>query len=109
MQSAVTAGVTSDRFWKLTPAEITLEIDAWRQNQLWENYKIGLLCCVIAEPHRNEKLKPKPFQPSDFLQIGDELKEIVKPKKQTWQEQLDIIKRLNTALGGGSILVEEVK
>lgn len=100
MRSATTAGVTVERFWQLTPTEICIEIEAWDKRQEIQDYRVGLLCASILEPHRNVELHPKPFTPQEFMpkKLSNAQKE------QTPEEQLEIIKMLNAALGGELVI-----
>lgn len=93
------AGVTVERFWQLTPAELCLEIEAWDQRQQMEDYRVGLLCAVIAEPNRDSKKHKQPFNPGDFMPTRTK-KAITAPPKQDWRQQLSIVEKLNHILGG---------
>jgi len=93
------AGVTVERFWQLTPAELCIEIESSVKRQEMEDYRIGLLCAVIAEPNRDARKHKKPFTPQDFMPTRGQADEKT-PLKQDWQEQLSIIERLNKAFGG---------
>lgn len=90
------AGVDAVKFWQLTPAELCLEIEARDKLQEIQDYRIGLICAVIAEPHRDAKQRKQPFTPQDFMPGS---KKSGSPK-QDWREQLSIVERLNKALGG---------
>lgn len=94
MRSACIAGVTVERFWQLTPAEVLIEIEAWEKRKELDDFRVGLLCAVISEPHRDPKKRKDPFTPQDFMPTKQE------GKKQTVNEQLEIIKVLNAAMGG---------
>ena len=93
------AGVTAERFWQLTPAELCIEIEAWDQRQEMEDYHVGLICAVIAEPNRDAKKRKQPFTPRDFMPTRDK-EEIKTPPRQDWHEQLSIVERLNKVFGG---------
>ena len=93
--------MTVERFWQLTPAELSIELEAWEIRQERNDYRIGLLCATILEPHRDRDKKKEPFSPTDFMP-NKKLKE--QPKQQTSEEQLEIIKVLNTALGGEFVI-----
>lgn len=93
------AGVTVERFWQLTPAELCIEIEAWNQRQQIEDYRVGLLCAVIAEPNRDSKKHKQPFTPQDFMPVQGN-GESKTTHKQDWQEQLSIVEKLNQILDG---------
>ncbi|MGE5390908.1 MAG: hypothetical protein ACM3PE_07575 [Deltaproteobacteria bacterium] len=99
MRSAALAGVTVERFWQLTPAELCIEIASWDKRQEMEDYRIGLICAVMAEPHRDAKKHKHPFTPQDFMPLRDK-EDAGLTQKQDWQQQLDIVEKLNKAFGG---------
>jgi len=99
LRSAVLAGVTAERFWQLTPAELSIEIASWDKRQEMEDYRVGLICAVMAEPYRDAKKHKQPFTPQDFMPLRDQ-EEAMMPQKQDWQQQLDIVEKLNQAFGG---------
>lgn len=105
MRSAVIAGVSPERFWRLTLAEISLEVEAWIHNQEIMNYRFGMLCVVMAEPYRNEKEKPTPYLPQDFFSVG-RLAVEEKVPRQSWQDQLRIVEQLNSVMGGEDLRLE---
>ena len=88
------------RFWQLTPAELCLEIEAWDQREQLTDYRVGLLCAVIAEPNRDVKKRSQPFTPQDFMPVKNNDRAPRQLPKQDWQQQLSIVERLNTAFGG---------
>jgi len=96
------AGVDAIRFWQLTPAELSVEIEAWNKQQELEDFRVGLICAVIAEPYRDAKKQKQPFTPQDFMPTRGG-KEAERPQRQDWREQLSIIERLNKAFGGDDL------
>lgn len=57
-----------------------------------------MITSVIAEVNRDRKKRHKPFAPGDFMPKKR------KPRRvQTWQEQMEIVKLWNKALGGEEI------
>jgi len=58
-------GITTERFWRLTPAEIGIEIEAWDKQEEMLDYRAALICATIANaiPTRRKKT----FTPGDFM------------------------------------------
>lgn len=94
------AGISTERFWRLTPAELFIEIEGWNKRQDITDYRLGLLCAVIAEPYRDKEKHPDPFKPQDFMPKRGK----VQPEVQTPEQQLAIVKILNAALGGDFVI-----
>lgn len=101
MRSATNAGVTVERFWQLTPAEILIEIDAWKKREEILDYRTGLLCAVICEKDRDESKRQEAFTPADFMPKRGQSEQ---KKQQTADEQLQIIQVLNAAFGGEVVI-----
>lgn len=93
------AGVTVERFWQLTPAELCIEIESWDKRQELEDYRVGLICAVIAEPNRDSSKHKQPFTPQDFMPVRNQEEE-QSPTKQNWRQQLAIVEKLNMVFGG---------
>jgi len=90
----------------LTPGQFDLlakrHIEAEKVKMSLEEVKIkrsdqqaALICCVLANINRDKKKKSKPFVVDDFMP-----KVAGKKKKQTPQQQFEIVKMLNAAFGG---------
>ena len=54
------------------------------------DYRAALICSVIANCHSNKKYKIEDFMPVEKSQA----------KEQTWEQQFEMVKMLNAALGG---------
>jgi len=82
-----------DEFWGLTLKEFNALIERDRIKHEWQNYRVALLCSIVANTARDPKKKRKPFLPDDFM-----------PKKerpiQTAKQVLATVKMLNAAFGG---------
>lgn len=74
------AGITTERFWRLTPAEIGIEIEAREKHEEMLDFRAGLICAVIANcvPGRKE-----PLTPQDFIV---QRKPNQSEKKRHWQD-----------------------
>ena len=57
------------------------------------DYRVALICSVIAEVNRNRKKRNKPYTPGDFMPKK-------RRKKLTDSEMTDQIRAINIALGG---------
>lgn len=63
--------------------------------------RAGTIAAVIANTHRDPKKQPKPFMGEDFF---PELKVPEEPrKKQTWEEQLLIMKAWSHLMDGNPL------
>lgn len=90
-ESAVYCGVRPDEFWKSTPFEIEAIIKMFNKRTQIEQQNDMVCAYLTAYWHRVKKM------PS----LNEVLKDTtVKSKKQTAEDMLEEIKRINTALGG---------
>ena len=64
--------------------------------QEWANWRVAMICCIIANAHRDRKKKPSPFKPSDFMPA----KKAEKGRQMTDEEMLEVMKRTTIMLGG---------
>ena len=80
----------------MTAYEISVEVEAWNKRHDWNNYLIGTLCAVTAEPHRDKKKRPQAFGPYDFVPRP----KAEGKKEQTWQDMLMVCEVLTAVLGG---------
>lgn len=71
----------------------------YKEEQDWLNYRVGLICAVIANAHRDPK-KHKPFGPKDFMPKQEREKET--KRILTADQMTERIKMINVALGGKS-------
>lgn len=60
-----------------------------------KNYRVALLCSVVANSTRDSKRKPNPYKPEDFLPDKD-----MRGHVQTGQQILSTVVMLNAAFGG---------
>jgi len=56
----------------------------------------GIVASMIANVYRDRKKQRKPFAPADFLPVFERKRK----RRQTWQQQLQIVEMLNQAFGG---------
>lgn len=93
------AGIQADRFWRMTPAEVDLEVVAYLKEQERQDYRAALICSVLAEINRDPEKKSTPFSPWDFMPKPAEEEE--KPiKRQSWEEILAAIEDMNADFRG---------
>lgn len=96
-------------FWKLLPKEfyalskeyerkVQEDVDLIMAQQEWANWRAAMICCIIANAHRDRKKKPTPFKPSDFM--PQKPQKLEKGKKMTDEEMLEVLKRTTIMLGG---------
>lgn len=98
MASRVDLGWVSEEFLDSTPRMFRVAHDRYEANQAHEDFRAGIIASVVANVNRADKSKP--LTPADFF---PSLKAYTEIPKQTWQQQLDIVKMLNAAFGGRKI------
>jgi flagellar basal body rod protein FlgC len=59
------------------------------------DWRMGMICSMIANANRNHKKKPTPFQPQDFMPKKEQPK-----KAMTDKEMLNELKRVTILMGG---------
>lgn len=93
----VDLGLSEDEFWGLTPLEFDTLLKRNNLKLEREDFRAGIIASTIANANRDPKKKPDPWTAADFMPTRNG-----KPrqKRQTWQEQLEIVKALNAAFGG---------
>jgi hypothetical protein len=77
--------------WRLTLKQYYFLVQAHEQQQKREQYRFALVCSVIANGNRS---KGRPFKPDDFMPREPK-------KKQSWQEQLQVIQQFVALYEGG--------
>jgi hypothetical protein len=88
--NAVTAfGLAPRDAWRLTLREYHYLSKSHEAGAKREHYRFALVCSVIANAHRS---KGKPFKPDDFMPRE-------RRKKQTWQEQLQVLQQFVASYG----------
>ncbi|MBN8959330.1 MAG: phage tail assembly chaperone, partial [Rhizobiales bacterium] len=88
----VSLGFDPDQFWRKTPREIRLILDARSAASEREHNERAWLAWHIAALSR-AKVMPK----------IDKLMAKPKPTLQTWEQQLAIVRQLNAAFGGSVV------
>ena len=73
--------------------ELNALIGRQEMNHDWLNYRVALICAVLANTVRDPKKKIRPFVPDDFMPKRE-------LKRQTAEQIFATIQLLNTALGG---------
>lgn len=66
-------------------------MQAYEQQQKREHYRFAMICSIIANVNRS---KGKTFKPDDFMPREPK-------KRQTWQEQLQVIQQFVALYEGG--------
>jgi len=89
-------------FWRLLPKEFSAmaeeyskTIDELMMLEELADWRMGMICAIIANANRNPKKKSTPFQPTDFMPKKPQPK-----KEMTAQEMLEVLKTTTTMLGG---------
>jgi len=99
-------GISVKEFWRLLPKEfyalcleyeksVKEKVDLLLAEQEWANWRTAMICCIIANAHRDRKKKTTPFKPSDFMP-----KKLESGKEMTDEEMLEVLKRTTVMLGG---------
>lgn len=63
------------------------------------DFRVGLVCALIANVNRNPKKQPKAFKPQDFMPKRGRKRK----KKQEPEEMIAQLKIMNAAFGGEEI------
>jgi len=87
--AVIAFGLTPADAWRLTLKEYHFLSLSHQEQQKQEHYRFALVCSVIANANRSKGL---PFKPSDFMPRE-------KKKKQSWQEQLQVLQQFVAAYG----------
>lgn len=101
-------GLSVEEFWKLLPREfyalskeyerkVQEDIDLILAEQEWANWRMAMICCIIANANRDRRKKPSPFKPSDFM---PEKRQEEKGKEMTDNEMLEVLKNTTILMGG---------
>ncbi len=77
----------ADEYGKTVDEMMTLEELA--------DWRMGMICAIIANANRNHRKKPTPFQPQDFMPKKQQEK-----KTMTNKEMLEELKRATILMGG---------
>lgn len=91
--------MSEQEFWRSTPVMFFKRLERFRNQLKKDDYRVGLVCSVLANIHRDRKKRPKPFLPADF--VPGEKKSDGKATK--WQDQLRLVQHLNMLFGGSDI------
>jgi len=87
------------------------DLEPW--GTLADDERIGELCCVIGERHRNKEQFPYPFQPSDFFErLKPRLTEEQQQQLEAYREECEAATeaerhRFNLAMAECRKLIEE--
>ncbi len=88
MKIAARIGITISEFWRITPYELFIYMQAFEEKEKEHSKEILIQAYYIEAFARMKKL-PK-------------LKDLLKEKKeQTDEEMLEVVKKLNAMMGGG--------
>jgi hypothetical protein len=60
------------------------------------DYRMAVLASLLANANRDEKKKPEPYTPKDFMPQAQR----EEPPAQTMEQQLTIVQMLHEAFGG---------
>jgi hypothetical protein len=82
----------------LTFAQLDSLTRRYGEEKEWADFRVGLICSVIANVNRDPKKKSKAYQPQDFMPRGKKY-----PKKQTPEEFLTNLRLMNAAYGGREV------
>lgn len=73
----------ADEFRGLTPADLDRLIEAWEARERREDYRAGVVACLIANSNRDRKETPRPFRVSDFFP------RLAEPRPEPTDEELE--------------------
>lgn len=96
-------GLSEDELWGLTLREYCLLVDRWIAAEERADLRTAQIASLIANIYRDEKKKPAPYTPKDFMPDYAAKTEGPKPQ-QTWQRMKAIVKQNNRDLGGREVV-----
>ena len=59
--------MTAAEFWFATLRDVNGRAEVWRSIQKRQDFRAGVVCSTLANIHRDEQRRPKPFTPEDFM------------------------------------------
>jgi hypothetical protein len=77
----------------MAPREVAELREAWVERERRADYRAGVIACLLANAHRDDKAKPTPFHVADFFPSLEDLR----PEPPS-DEELE--RKLVEALGG---------
>jgi len=90
--------LSEEEFWELTPAQYDIlakrHFKTLRTTNEQSDFRAAQICCILANINRDPKKKPTPYKVQDFM---PKYKSV---KKQTPEQQFELVKVLNAAFGG---------
>ncbi len=90
-----------NEFWNMLPKQFSVIAQQYNQHEQLEmdiaNWRMAMICCIIANANRDRRKKPSPFKPSDFM---PEKRQEEKGKKMTDNEMLEVLKNTTVLMGG---------
>lgn len=63
----VNVGLSRGEVLGLTPGETIEHIEAWRRRERIEDRRVGRICAIVANCHRDAKKMPLPFHEGHFV------------------------------------------
>jgi hypothetical protein len=60
-------GLSSEQFWDLTPPQFAALSDRHDDRNQRDEFYSANVASIIANCHRDEKSRPKPYTPKDFM------------------------------------------
>ena len=88
--------LTEEEFWRLTPRQFFALQDRWLNEVEIRDYHAALVATILANIHRPKTKKP--FKITDLM--PDRRGRKAAEPKQTWQQQLALVKQLHLLFGG---------
>ena len=61
-------GMTAAEFWLATLRDVNGRSEVWRSIQRRQDFRAGVVCSTLANIHRDENRRPKPYTPEDSCQ-----------------------------------------
>ena len=90
--------LTEEEFWGLTLREFGLLIERYNAEVERQDFRVGLLCSVLANIYRDDKRRSEPFTPQDFMpDYGTVVHR--EPVEEGEKEELDYLLELAKKLG----------
>ena len=99
--------LNEEEFWGLTLKEFGLLVERYNAEIERQDFRVALVCALIANIYRDDKRHPEPFTPQDFLpDYGTVVRR--EPMEEDEKEELDYLLELTKNLGGQVVVHEAV-
>ena len=95
--------LSEEELWGLTLKEFGLLVERYNAEVERQDFRVALVCSVLANIYRDDKRRAEPFTPEDFMPDYGTRRE---PVEEDEKEELDYLLELTKNLGGQVVVHE---